>query len=271
MPKPAANWTMKCQRHTRNMMAVLCCLSTFCSLVAPGKSFSATEEYFKELQIGTHTYRNVTVTTKAKDYVFILHSGGMGNLKVADLPADLREQLGYGKSAKQKSVAAKAEVWARQSVPGQAIERGFHQAMNGKNTTQQLRALVSPQLIIAAIVGGLILYLFYCYCAMLICQKTGNSPGILIWLPFVQLIPMLRAARMSPLWFVALMVPLLNLIAHLVWSVKIVKARGKPTWVTLALFFPLINILAFLYLAFSDAPKPKPVRRVTEIMTLEAA
>ena len=271
MPKPGTIWTMKCLRNTRNTIAVLCCLSIFCSLVAPGQGFSATEEFFKVLQIGTHTYRNVTVTTKAKEYVFILHSGGMGNIKVADLPADLREQLGYGKSAKQKSVAAKAEVWARQSVPGQAIERSFRQAMNGKNITEHLRARVGPQWMIAAIGAGLIFYIFYCYCAMLICQKTGNPPGVLVWLPFVQLIPMLRAARMSPLWFVALMVPVVNLIAHFVWSVKIVKARSKPTWVALVLLLPLTNILAFLYLAFSDAPKAKPVRRVTEIMTLEAA
>ena len=37
----------------------------------------------------------MTVTTKAKDYIFILHSTGMTSLKVNQLTPDLQERLGY--------------------------------------------------------------------------------------------------------------------------------------------------------------------------------
>ena len=37
----------------------------------PESSQAAIEETFAVLQIGTRTYRNVTVTTKAKNYIFI--------------------------------------------------------------------------------------------------------------------------------------------------------------------------------------------------------
>ena len=69
-------------------------------LMQPAESAAAVEETFDVLQIGTKTYKNVTVTTKAKNYIFILHSAGMTNIKIAELPPDLREKLGYVEKAK---------------------------------------------------------------------------------------------------------------------------------------------------------------------------
>ena len=45
-------------------------------LIVPFGAIGAIEQTFDMLQIGTRTYKNVTVTTKAKDYIFILHSAG---------------------------------------------------------------------------------------------------------------------------------------------------------------------------------------------------
>src|SRR5258708_17464029 len=64
-------------------------------LAHPRSALAANEETFDVLQIGTRTYKNVTVTTKAKNYVFILHSTGMANVNVTDLTPALREKLGY--------------------------------------------------------------------------------------------------------------------------------------------------------------------------------
>src|SRR5678816_4794064 len=50
---------------------------------------------FDVLQIGTETLSNVTVTTTNKDYVFLLHSKGMANYKVSNLPPDVLKKLGY--------------------------------------------------------------------------------------------------------------------------------------------------------------------------------
>jgi hypothetical protein len=75
---------------------------------------------------------------------------------------------------------------------------------------------------------------------------------------------------MSPAWLLAFLVPVLNVVAQIVWSFKIAKARGKSGLVGLFLVLPVTNLFAFLYLAFSDA-EPKQERRTVEIMTLEAA
>jgi hypothetical protein len=87
---------------------------------------------------------------------------------------------------------------------------------------------------------------------MLICQKVGHPPGILVWLPLVQLLPLLRAAGMSGWWFLAYLVPGLNIVAQIIWSLKIAKARGKSVWVGVLLLLPVANLFSFLYLAFSN-------------------
>jgi hypothetical protein len=86
----------------------------------------------------------------------------------------------------------------------------------------------------------------------LICRKTGNPPGILVWLPVVQLLPLLRAASMSAWWFLAFCVPVLNIVAQVLWSLNIAKARGKSVWVGVLLILPITNLIALLYLAFSS-------------------
>src|SRR5215468_3790538 len=53
------------------------------------------EDRFPVLTIGTITYTNVTVTTKSKNYVMLLHSTGMANIKVSELSPDARQTLGY--------------------------------------------------------------------------------------------------------------------------------------------------------------------------------
>jgi hypothetical protein len=86
---------------------------------------------------------------------------------------------------------------------------------------------------------------------MLICKKTGNEPGFMVWLPVLQVFPMLKAAGMSYWWFVALLLPLLNLVASIVWCFKITQTRGKHWVVAILLLLPVLSFIAFLYLAFS--------------------
>lgn len=233
------------------------------------------EETFDVLQIGTHTYRNVTVTTKAKNYVFLMHSTGMNNVKVADLPPEVREKLGYsGGTADKGSAKSTTTV----SGTGKAFLAGItlprlkdvQQAWRTHAPASLARLNLTQNLLLA--LGGVLLFLYVlgCYCGMLICQKAGQDPGALIWIPLLQLIPLLRAAGMSPGWMVAFLVPLLNIIGHVLWSFNIAKARGKSPLVGLGLVLPVTSIFAYLYLAFSQAA-PKKQERVVEIMTLEAA
>ena len=131
--------------------------------------------------------------------------------------------------------------------------------------------LSGPALLYA--MGGvlLLLHLFQCYCLMLICRKAGHPPGLLVWIPVLQIFPMLRAAGMSGWWVLAFCVPVLNVVAWVLWCLNIAKARGKSVWVGVLLFLPITNLFAFLYLAFSDRmPSKHDDESEPKIMTLAA-
>lgn len=253
-------------------------------VMRPQVAVAASEQNFDELQIGTHTYRNVTVTTKSKDYFFIIHSAGMNTIKVAELSPEQREQLGYAPLPKPKESATNATAWAKQTIA--KLETPKVKAMEAQVVDkvvdtwrsqipmEKLPPLPPLTRTLLLEVSGIlaVVWLFSCYCLMLICQKAGHKPGVLIWLPVLQMFPLLRAAGMSLWWFLAYFVPLLNVVAHFLWCLKIASARNKTVLVGVLLFLPVVNLLAFLYLAFSGggSAKGRDDRRI-EIMTLEAA
>lgn len=236
----------------------------------------AEEQKFDVLQIGTHTYKNVTVTTKSKDYVFILHSEGMANLKVKDLSAEVRQQLGYIDPPPPKSAATKANDWAKQSLTKiettqvKAVERQF-QALEGKSVYGYRIPEFNPRLIWPIAAGLVALYLFFCYACLSLCRRTGKKPGLMIWLPVLKTFPLLDAANMPAWLFLALLVPGVNLIVASVWCVKIAKARGYGVGQGVLLMLPIINVLVFLFLAFGGGTAPRKEKRRIEIMSLEAA
>lgn len=297
----------------------------------------ASEQTFATLQVGSRLYTNVTVTTKAKNYIFILHSTGMENIKVAELSDDIRNELGYVPEVpKGQNASQKASNWAKEKVAdahiGEVKARELRDPKMWKEQSavalEKARAL--DHKLCGAILGGaLLIFMFFSFCSMLICRKAGTEPGMLIWIPVLQFLPILRAARMSPIWFVMhvvvvvapfgafLMPPLVTLccmlfalfltlalcVGFIIWSFKIASARGKSSLVGFCLILPLfdvpvagalaaiaprlmglssllpvVSLLTFLYLAFSDgAPSPEPSdkdkedKRTANLMTLETA
>jgi hypothetical protein len=116
---------------------------------------------------------------------------------------------------------------------------------------------LTPKTIALAAGAALLLHLCCSFCVALICLKVDKPGGIMAWLPILQAFPLLHAAGMSGWWFLASFVPVLNLVAAILWCVKICNARGKNGILAFFLMVPGISILAFLYLAFSNGEKPK--------------
>jgi hypothetical protein len=250
------------------------------ALARPPGVGAAVEQTFDMLQIGARTYRNVTVTTKTKDYVFLLHSAGIINLKVKELSPELQVQLGYpdplAKARSKDPVFLAKQTVAKLETP--QVKNIEQEVANRWRSEMEARNIQLPPItreLIYSVLGALLaLYLFHCFCCYQICKKVNQEPGILVWLPGLQIFPMLRAAGMSGWWFLAALVPILNLVAHILWCCKIVDARGKNRLLAVLLILPFTNIFAFLYLALSSgAPPPAPVRRErrVELMTLETA
>jgi hypothetical protein len=268
---------MKIYKRRLEGAARLLWLALAILLVWPVTMRAESEQSFPLLQVGTHVYTNVTVTTKAKTYIFILHQDGMNSVKVANLPPDVRQKLGYAMSEKPDVPTNAAAAWAKAEVAKletpQLKEMRTRLAgtwRGGKLSGAAFKQFASSTLVLSVLGALLLVYLFHCYCFKLICQKAGHPPGILVWLPVAQWFPLLRAAGMSAWWFVASLLPFLNIAAFVLWCVKIAKARGKSGWVAFFLILPLTSFPAILYLAFSDENAEKDGEE-PQVMTLQTA
>jgi hypothetical protein len=226
------------------------------------------------LQVGTETYRDVIVTGKTADSIFITHSRGFTNIKVADIGPELLTKLGYDSKAVVKLKSGRSFAWEDLPIDPRlmAIKDQFATRVQAHLEGREKDILLTAWCVL------LVAYLFLSYCGLLICQKSGGRPGIAAWIPVLQFLPLLQAAGMSVVWFFLALSPLvtpflmlpvlkglgpdywwvlllpftLSAMTYLVWSVKICRARGVGSWVPLLLILPWTNLIAFLYLAFSS-------------------
>lgn len=241
---------------------------------ALGQSLHASAEpTFAMLKTKTGVYTNVTVTKVTKDWVFILHANGVCNIKPEDLTPDARVALGYDKvvaaeNARLSNSAAAANPFAHFKLS--AVTK-FTAGWQPQKLKAKLDAITPGSPLALYLMLGILaaVHILVSTCFWLICRKTHIAPGPLVWVPVLQLIPLLRAANMPRIWFFVYFVPVLNIIAQIVWSIKICKTRGKSPFVAFLLILPPTTLFAFLYLAFS---RSAPVSfKNPEILSLEVA
>jgi hypothetical protein len=224
------------------------------------------EIHLDVLKTRTDSFTNVTVYSRSQTDIFIRHSRGIANVKLENLNPEIIARLNSGDAPSGTATTAKSAAGAKESeTPSNATNTTAaisysklntqirQQMMSGVAALSAMSAVRVSPVVVAMVLGVLLAaYLFICYCLKLICQKTANEPGILIWLPILQMLPLLRAAGMSGWCFLGLFVPVVNLIVQIVWCFKIVKVRGKSVWTAIGLLLPVTNLAALLYLAFSD-------------------
>jgi len=280
------------EHYRRYLGSFLLLLSLLLSHQVAAKSgdliMGKTEQTFPVLQTKTGTYTNVTVTKQTKEWIFIIHSAGVCNVKATDLPTDARIALGY--EAAPKAVAGTAEQGGVTTAETSAAESASASASklphinlagvkqfaadwreHRKEKEGEIKAFVKEHGAIVAEFLAIVLVLHILHSAIfwMICRKTHNSPGPLVWVPILQLIPLLRAANMPRVWFFAFFVPIINIVAVIMFCVKIVKSRGKGFWVSILLLLPMTSWIAMLYLAFSSSA---PVEMSSnEVLSLETA
>jgi hypothetical protein len=97
---------------------------------------------------------------------------------------------------------------------------------------------------------GLALYLFTCFCLKRICEKSKVEPGILIWIPIAQFIPLLQVAGMAAWMLILFFIPFVNFIIGIMMWAKICSARGKSALLVIGVI--LLPIVFIPYLAFSE-------------------
>src|SRR5262245_37376012 len=162
-------------------------------LAAAVNSVPTTDATYDVLQIGTRSYTNVTITTKAKDYVFLMHSTGLMNVKVSELPHEVQVDLGYvkpesanpspaksfmsslgvgtlaGRSAEKtnETVATTSAEAAHKAVvdsPQFKFATTFLQNVHDKVPSASELPVRNMRERCAVAAGGFLAYLFFCYC-----------------------------------------------------------------------------------------------------------
>jgi hypothetical protein len=237
---------MKIWRHFVIVMGLMSSVSSFAA--------SPVDETFDTLSAGTNVFSKVTILNKTRNDVFFTHAKGMTSVKVKDLDPATQLKLGYQvEPPKPSTVEQVLQVANVQEVQEQ---------LEADPRYQQAEAILSDHLGDALekwddrasyIVIGTItfVYLLFCFLCRCICVKTGNPPSLYIWLPLLKQIPLFKAAGMSPWWILSNFVPVLPLVAYVMWSFNIVKTRRKHLLFAVMLLLPLTNVIAFLYLALS--------------------
>ena len=213
------------------------------------------------LKIGTDVFTNVTVYQMTATDIFIRHGRGFGNAKINTLDDDTLVLLGLKEKKPEKSVTESPVSSALSSVQAEAAVEQVKTALATVNlpvsseeiemVKGQIARITADRQLLYGILGGVAFaYLLYCLCLRNVCVNAGSKPGLLIWLPILQSFPLLRAAKMPAWWFLIFCVPVLNILAYLLWCARITRACGKGFFSALMLFLPLTNILALLYLSF---------------------
>src|SRR4051812_9891188 len=85
----------KDQRLVNRLLWLLVVASLFRAAFAA----AGAEQRLDVLKTRTGTYRDVTVTKKTKEWIFILHGKGMVNIRISDLSPETRRRLGYDPTA----------------------------------------------------------------------------------------------------------------------------------------------------------------------------
>jgi hypothetical protein len=236
------------------------------------------------LTIGGIVYTNVWVHRQTNFNVLIRHAQGIHTIKLTDLPkedlAELRPQIGDLANIDENRASIVVDQW------GKFADNPELQRMVSENT--QMATEMFAYIFIPFLLGWLVGHLIWSYIIKRLCDRTQTKSGLAVWIPFVQLAPMFRAAGFSDKWLgsalALLVVPVLVLavaplagfdiepksvammmmigfvaigvlvisIASVMWPFKICSRCKKSPALGLLMFVPGVNIGMMLYLAFSE-------------------
>jgi hypothetical protein len=225
-------------------------------------------------------YSNVVIESTSAKAITFSHTRGMASVNRQKLTFDEKVALELAAPAPTNSVSStKPDT---NNVASVEIRKVFDASRDAEKHLRD--AGVSLKAVSA---GAIVLYMFFCFCLLMICSKANQPSPLLVFIPFVQILPAYRAAKMSPFWFRLLMVDLvfrvtvgvltytghigrlpqavamvllvvmvvftlIHLIGWIIWCFKICIAREKSPLVGIFMLLPCTQVLALAYLAFSE-------------------
>lgn len=205
------------------------------------------------------TFSNVTITSQSKTHLSFKHADGFASVKLSALPPEEQAKIGYTPPPPPKTVVdyTKDATSNLTKTFAQWQNDPRFQALYQEIRTEVNRVIAEDKVLLYSVIGGVAcIYLLFSLAAVKICRKTTVRPGLWVWLPGFEWISLLKAAGMSPWNFIWLLIPPINLIVMMVWCFKICRMRHKSAALGFLLLIPVINILAYFYLAFSEQKYP---------------
>lgn len=224
--------------------------------VASGPAARAAEEKFDTLTVGQQTFTKVVVLNKYQKDVFISHSKGMCSLKVKDLDVATQLKLGYQVELPKPSKRETIEK-ALQPPDLNNIEADPRMQKLDAETAAKVAELakrLDPAALWGILIGFILFYLFFSFLCRCVCRKVAAPPTTLmplVWFPILKQLPLFQAAGMSPWWILSIFFLPAAIVAYIMWSFKVVQARGKHVIFAVMLLLPLLQFVSLLYLALS--------------------
>lgn len=134
-----------------------------------------------------------------------------------------------------------------------AVAEGEYEAMPMGDEGGAAAAAIGIGVGIAALVFGLILWIFFGFCFSKIAAKTNTPNGWWGYVPILNIILMLNIVQKPWWWLLLCFIPLINVLVFCFLWWKLAEARQKPGWVGLLVFIPILGTFGVPgYLAFSD-------------------
>jgi hypothetical protein len=101
------------------------------------------------------------------------------------------------------------------------------------------------------LVFGAAVYIYFALALYTIAQKTNTENPWLAWIPIANIILILNIAKKPIWWIILFFIPLVVVVAVLVWM-GVAEARNKPGWWGILMIVPLVNLIVPGYLAWAD-------------------
>lgn len=222
-----------------------------------GQGLARAQVRLDSLTVDGNTYSNITVVGKTASHIEFKHAHGFASVKAKTLPEEIQIKLGYTPPPPPKKPLDFTKDVKKNFLADPRVQEIITFA---RSETERLAAGSDPRMVQAILGGVICIYILFCSAVFLICRKTTTRAGIWAWVPGFQFVSLFKAAGMPPWNILLLLVPVVNIVITIIWCFRIARTRQKSSVVGFLLLIPVINILAFFYLAFSSAPKAEPVK-----------
>jgi len=96
------------------------------------------------------------------------------------------------------------------------------------------------------------IYAFFAVCLQTIAKKTETEKDWMAWVPFLNLVLLLKVANKPMWWIVLFFIPIVNFVSAIVIMMSVAERREKPSWVGALVVIPFFGVAVIPYLAFSS-------------------